>query len=57
MKLHANAPFGPKGRLTMVGRVTSPTLNPEHMIISPPPFAGTASSAGRSDSVATTSQR
>ena len=21
MKLHANAPFGPKGRLTMVGRV------------------------------------
>jgi hypothetical protein len=22
MKLHANAPFGPKGRLTMVRRVT-----------------------------------
>lgn len=21
MKIHANAPFGPKGRLTMVGRV------------------------------------
>ena len=23
MKLHANAPFGPKGRLTMVSRVTA----------------------------------
>lgn len=27
MKLHANAPFGPKGRLTMVKRVTERTCS------------------------------